>query len=523
MKRLRLRAIHLAPLLAIAALLGWAFASPVGASPDDDFHLVSTWCASGDELCEETPVDGVREVPTALVQVPCYAAQEKESAACQSAIDFSVTATETTSRGNFNSEYPPVFYAVMGLFAGDDIIASALTMRVVSVLIFVALTSVTFALLPASRRQTLTLMWLATTLPMGAFLIASNNPSGWAIAGVGTGWIALLGYLEGHGRRKWALGAMFALSALMAAGSRGDAALYMLVAIGAVFLLTVPKLGKGADRKAFIAYGRDAILPAAVAVLCVILFFSSRQAATGLTGFGPPTAAPGGVGEDIVPVEAKEGLTLALSNLLHLPLLWAGNFGEWGLGWFDTVLPPTVLLASIAALSVTVFVGLGRTWGRKLLVVGLAGAAMVLVPIFVLQQGGNVVGEQVQPRYVLPIIILFVGLSLLSRRESVLRLTRTQAFVLGIGLVAAFFVSMRTNMRRYITGVDVRTFSLDVSIEWWWDLALSPNAVWIGASLAYAALVAILLVEVRAPVDEPAVPAPDPAPAPYSERGKVAA
>ena len=39
--------IWLAPLLAYVALLAWAFASPIGAGPDDDYHLISTWCADG--------------------------------------------------------------------------------------------------------------------------------------------------------------------------------------------------------------------------------------------------------------------------------------------------------------------------------------------------------------------------------------------------------------------------------------------------------------------------------------------
>ena len=43
----RIRAIHFAPVLALIALFAWAFASPIGAGPDDDYHLVSIWCASG--------------------------------------------------------------------------------------------------------------------------------------------------------------------------------------------------------------------------------------------------------------------------------------------------------------------------------------------------------------------------------------------------------------------------------------------------------------------------------------------
>ena len=32
------------------SLFAWAFASPIGAPPDGDFHMASIWCAQGDRL-----------------------------------------------------------------------------------------------------------------------------------------------------------------------------------------------------------------------------------------------------------------------------------------------------------------------------------------------------------------------------------------------------------------------------------------------------------------------------------------
>ncbi|NDB42676.1 MAG: hypothetical protein EB035_06830, partial [Actinobacteria bacterium] len=37
-------------MLAFVSLCAWAFASPIGAPPDGDFHLASIWCAQGDRL-----------------------------------------------------------------------------------------------------------------------------------------------------------------------------------------------------------------------------------------------------------------------------------------------------------------------------------------------------------------------------------------------------------------------------------------------------------------------------------------
>ena len=41
----RIPLLALAPVLALLTLTAWVFASPIGAGPDDDFHLVSSWCA----------------------------------------------------------------------------------------------------------------------------------------------------------------------------------------------------------------------------------------------------------------------------------------------------------------------------------------------------------------------------------------------------------------------------------------------------------------------------------------------
>ena len=70
----RLPAI-LIPLLLFASLVGWAYASPVGSSPDDPMHLPSIWCGIGERegLCEVAADDpGILLVPGALVTAPCF-------------------------------------------------------------------------------------------------------------------------------------------------------------------------------------------------------------------------------------------------------------------------------------------------------------------------------------------------------------------------------------------------------------------------------------------------------------------
>lgn len=491
----KLKVIYFAPLFAVIALFAWAFASPMGAGPDDDFHLVSTWCAVVDGTnCAPGSSDDSRVVPEAVLHSPCYAAAPSTSAACQQNYDLSGATTELTNRGNFVGAYPPVYYTVMHAFVGGDILASVMIMRLVNVLIFVGLTTALFWLLPIVRRQTLVLMWTIATVPMGMFLIASNNPSGWAVVGVGTSWVALLGYLESFGWRKWALGGIAAVGTVMAAGARGDAAMYTILGIGAVFILTFPRI-----KDQWPKYARDAILPVALVVVCFLFFFLSNQTGSGLGGFSSAEAAGGELSGNGETAESLSGFGRFAYNLLNIPFLWAGNFGEWGLGWLDTSMPSIVTFGAISCFVAVGFFALSRLWGRKLFVVLGAGITLWALPLYVLTQGGQIVGVAVQPRYLLPLIVLFAGLLVVTRVGERLAFTRPQLVLIMVTLSVANLVAMHMNMRRYITGVGHAGVNLNTGIEWWWSGMLSPMVVWIVGSLAYAALLAVVLRAVAWP------------------------
>src|SRR4051794_13144876 len=77
----------LIPLLALVALGAWALSSPVGASPDEDYHLTSIWCGQGIEAgqCEAADAPSNRKIPASLLYGPkCFAFHPETSAQCQS-------------------------------------------------------------------------------------------------------------------------------------------------------------------------------------------------------------------------------------------------------------------------------------------------------------------------------------------------------------------------------------------------------------------------------------------------------
>src|SRR5690606_33876128 len=231
------RVLLLAPLLLLTTLLAWALASPVGSSPDEDYHLVSTWCATGDEAACMPDGAGEATVPGALVDAACYAFDSAESAACQHALDFTGAPDTVTERGNFHGAYPPVFHGVLSVFVGHDIQASVVLMRVFISLVFTALATALFVLLPRVRRPTLAWSWARAAVPLGRLVGSTIKPTGWAVAGAGCALIAPAGFLGTRGGRQAALGASFALTVVMASGSRGAASLYLILAIVAVLIL----------------------------------------------------------------------------------------------------------------------------------------------------------------------------------------------------------------------------------------------------------------------------------------------
>lgn len=486
----RIRAIHLAPVLALIALLAWAFASPIGAGPDDDYHLVSVWCASGGSAqCEPGTQPNTRMVATGFDEAVCYAQVGEQSAACQEVLSPAWDDERyETARGNFAGEYPPLYYATMHLFAGGDLQTSALVMRVVNATIFVVLATVLTVLLAPTRRRALLWGWLVVLVPLGMFLIPSNNPSGWAVTGVGTAFLALLGWFEARGDRRWAFGALYLVGVLMAAGARGDAAVYVTGATVVASLLSWERTREWMVR---------AILPAVGFVIAVVLFSTAGQAGTGAVGFsnGGNPVAP------VVPgVESPlNGVGLAAYNLLMLPFLWTGVWGSWGLGWLDTGLPAIVPWAATAAFVVLAFAGIGRLSPRKIVAVGGVLLVLTALPVYVLTAGGDRIGDSLQPRYLLPLIVLF-ALLLVSEGRGIdtMRFGRAQTFVVLGALGVANMVALQVNIRRYVTGTEQQGLNLDSGAEWWWTgLPIGPTVLWVVGALSFALLLAVVWPQLR--------------------------
>lgn len=454
------------PVLAFLSLAAWSLASPVGATPDDDFHLASIWCGLGERegLCENPNDDEVkRYVPASVATATCYAFDPSKSAACWNGES---TAMVEVKRANADGLYPPVFYAAMSVFASTNVAASVMAMKLFNCLFVVGMLTLTFFALPRRLAPALIVSVAATAVPLGLFIYGSTNPSSWAFVSAATVWITVLGALQSEGRRRAILLALALLGVVIGAGARADSAVYAVFGVLlAVLLGWRPHLSRGQ---------LPALIVAGVAVVVSVAFYLSAWQGASIVG---------GLDSERLPLSAAQHI----SNFLSAPTLWMGALGGWGLGWLDTSMPAAVSVLAGAVFWGAIFVGLRHATIRRGIAVTLAIGAMWMVPVVLLGQSRMLVGELIQPRYLVPLMIITVGVA--SARADLGSAWRGMRLILaGAALAFANVVALHINIQRYTTGTDHLSIDPGRDAEWWWAHAPSPMLVWVVGSLAFAGL-----------------------------------
>lgn len=459
-KSAKLLLAALIPLLAFLALGAWSLSSPVGSSPDDDFHLASIWCGLGERpgLCENPHNDPVkRYVPTAVKSANCYAFHPDTSAACWRP---DVTGMTEVDRANADGLYPPVFYGAMSVFASQNVAASVIAMKLFNCAFAVGVITLTFFALPRRLRGALVISVVATAIPLGIFIYGSTNPSSWAFLSAAIVWITTLGALQTTGRSRAFLIAISLFGVIIGAGARADSAVYAVFGVLLALLL-----GWRSTRQQAVA-----IIAAGVATVISVAFYLSAWQGSSIVD---------GLDTERGPLSAAQHI----SNLLAAPSLWMGALGGWGLGWLDTPMPAAVSVLASAVFWGALFVGLRHADIRRGIAVTLALIAMWLVPVVLLGRSRMMVGELIQPRYLVPLMIIAVGIA--SYRWDAARAWRGMRLVLaGAALSIANTVALHINIQRYTTGTDRLSIDPGRDAEWWWAYAPSPMAVWVGGSLA---------------------------------------
>ncbi len=486
----RRHAWWLLPLAFFLMCAGWAVSSPVGSSPDDDFHLTSIWCAAGE--CSPSANGSAVTVRGDVVgAADCYRYESTVGAACTDAL---TDAPRVTDRANqVQGIYPDGFYRAMAVLAGPDVERSVVLMRLANAAIAALVLAAVLALTPAGIASAAMAAMLVTFVPLGLFITASTNPSAWAVVAIPGFWALALAWLRAPtatgDRRAWALAAGTLVTTLLALGSRVDASAYLVLAVAIVVVLGVS--GREHARQ---VRGRLAVLAlvAVAGALNYLAISSTSHAEQGVDAAFQGTA--------------EAGVGLLLTNLVQLPVLVQGILGSWGLGWNDTPMPPLVWFTGTVVLGAALYRGLAELRGRRLVAAGMAAAALVVVPIGFLQVQRLGVGELVQPRYLLPLLTLLVAtVSLGPDLDRPLALPRVPAILGAVAVSASAILAWWANVQRYLVGTGEPLFDRTMTSDWSLPLGLP-----LAAALALTVLSTVGFVggTLWAVLGRSAVPAP---------------
>jgi hypothetical protein len=463
------------------ALGSWAYSSPVGSAPDDTYHLPTIWCSWGEHESCARDEQGSLRAPQTVSDVCTYQRPLVSASCVYLRSDRLVTVGHLTYVGsNQELQGNAVFHRVLRVFVGPDAERSALYMRLFNVGLAVVMFVWALLVSRGGPRRALALSWLVASVPVGMFMVSSTNPSGWVVTGVSTYWAFLLAVIRpsksGSTRRTFAFVGLI-VSAFIAVGARADALVFIGGSTVAVLVISWPQIrSKRATEWGLLVLGLAFVVPVAVTsvrdrLLMVI----------------------GGIGSDegADPRLTKGGLDPTLNHLLELPsFVWALIGGQSpafafptaylrGLGWLDTGIPSISGLLSLGALVAVAVWGMSVYDSRKASALGVTILTLCLAIILPLEGANFVSTYGMQPRYVLPMLLVVVAVSVL--RPLAGGRPRLALIVVVVGsMIVADAAAQLTSLHRYTNGESLPWMRLDMEPNWWWPGApVGPTGVWL--------------------------------------------
>lgn len=480
--------LRLGALVVVLTFLGlgivWSFASPHGSSADDDFHLTSAWCSQGfSEYCKDAGDGGVF-VPRIIAYPACFVGFPAQvSAACTTELTYEpIYTTRLAARGVIQ---PFPFHWTMGLFAGKDVVTSVQAMRAFNVLLAGVLLGLTLLAVQPKIRRALVLAWGVGMIPVGVFFIASTNPSSWAITGVGLYWALLLSLLSSQfslNRVHAARIALLVVAVVITLVSRRDGGVYLFLATVAVVLAVV---GQGRLRSARAKVGIGVLAVTSV-FAAVMILGRTLYTAVAWRGAAPATDQPNPIIKTLTEIPSffvglvggqRPYVVMSESSFNQLQYGYQPTGLTYGLGWTDFSLPSVVGLSAFAVLVVAFAVGFRRyRLGRVLAVVFLVLSIPLQVVVVRITVGFGPIGL-IQPRYIIPILAVVMGMTLYAGRIRSPLLSKVQAAAMMLGVVIAGSFAWLATATRYAIGPESAYTNFGQAVDWWW--AAGPSRlVW---------------------------------------------
>lgn len=439
------------------AMVGWAIASPVLSSPDENVHVALLACQANKANCDR------EEEPR---EYPCFAFRPDTTADClPGTVPLSTAGVET-------GRYPGLYATALRPLVSDSVEGTVLRVRLFNATLALVVMLLSLKATREVIRPAVAVSFVVGLLPLGLFLIPSVNPSSWAIVGAAALWGPLFS-LSQDGFR-WVRAVAVSVAFLMLVGSRNEGWVIAAAIAGAALLAVRP------------AARRWSAPVVVLALSAMIAVFRTNPALE-----PGPVVGSRGAWEQLLMALSTPGDVFGATALFPAPL-----------GWLDTPLPAVVGLLAYGSAAGLGMLGLGVMDARKARVVLGFG---VVSGVLVLLGWVTLFPSALQPRIALPLAIVALGLLLLPARHHPVTLSRTQAVVLGVALSVGNTLALLALTLRFAVAPAADTTIepsadypgpldlLDVGAVDWTLTPVSPFLAWLLASVAFAVFVAAVL------------------------------
>lgn len=158
----------LAVLCFAAALYAWAIASPIGSSPDEDFHQAMLYCAAGEK--DSCLANGDR-------YGHCFTMRPTVPGSCQDYRDLD----EPLASKIKPSETLTLYYDIGRALVSDSLEKTTINIRVMNTLLAVLMFTLALVLTVPQYRPQLYISLVVGAVPASLFFLTSLSPSAWAI------------------------------------------------------------------------------------------------------------------------------------------------------------------------------------------------------------------------------------------------------------------------------------------------------------------------------------------------------
>jgi hypothetical protein len=436
------------------SLTSWALSSPVGSSADDGFHLASIWCADSvlNPDCKELP-NGI-EIPGQLLASGCFAFKLNVNGSCTENLKNGRVVTEQIN--NVQKLYPKGFYSVLSIVKSENKTLFVFKARILNTVLFIIGLLIIYLMAKDFEFWLKTLfIQVLSLIPLGFFVIPSTSPSSWSVIFLPGLWIAM--YIAGKRKEPYLLkGDVLAILFfwLGVNFARTDGAVFSVISLCSILILFFRRNLE--PRRNFV------ILNIILITISLSIYYMNITARANLN---LQTEISGEVSKNF-------DSNLLWNNLQNITFYFTGSAGKTGLGWLDTFVPSfvwqsmTVVITSLLIISVLLLLNQGNSRGLASSI--FLTLVYLAIPMVVLQVNHFIVGEFIQPRYMLPLVVIVILATLLEIRVSKNAVFLILSFLSPV-LLINFALSLGTNIQRY-SGIKQDPLNILSYLESYWSM-----------------------------------------------------